>query len=276
MLNFLTSHGDFYCGDFTPDTSSALDSFCVTIDPTQEIPGAKTIESIEIPIAHEPWTSNSISFIGMNDLQTIVLEDRDEGAVLERIVWASLESVFPLTLHKSPSVTIGAKTRELTDVLAFYEYGSFLIEAKDLSIFISGTHRKRERRAKGTQKQALGAIEQLVGAAKAVKRGETVTDHNGRVLPLVVDKPLHCIVLLTELMHEGDWSEVEKALRKASLETGDFFHAFDLRELITLLKIGHGSPYRFDYNLIERWKCFIKSGNILIRSRPASGDGVKR
>ncbi|KAA5847198.1 NERD domain-containing protein [Pseudomonas chlororaphis] len=267
VLSFLTSYGEFYCGDFTPDASSVLDSFCFTIDPTQDVQGAKKIESIEIPFAHESWVSNSVSFIGVNDHQTVVLDDRDEGAVLERIVWASLESVFPLTLHKSPNITIGAKTRELTDVFAFYEHGCFLIEAKDLSILISGTHRKRERRAKGTQKQAASAIEQLVGAAKAVKRGEVVTDHNGRVLPLVIDQPLHCVVLLTELMHEGDWSEVEEALRKACLDSGDFFHVFDLRELITLLKFSRGSPHRFDYNLIERWKCFMKSGNVLIRSR---------
>ena len=194
LLAFLTSHGDFYSGDFTAEASAVLDSFCATINSSQELSGAKQIQTIEIPISHESWTSNNVSFVGANDLQTIVLEDSDEGAVLEKAVWASLESVFPLTLHKSPSVTIGAKTRELTDVLTFYEYGSFLIEAKDLSILKDGTNRKRERRAKGTQKQkqARGAIKQLIGASK-------------------------------------DWSEVEEDLRKAFLEAGDFFHVFDLR-----------------------------------------------
>lgn len=193
----------------------------------------------------------------------------DEGSVLEKAVWASLESVFPLTLHKSPQVKVGKKLRELTDVVTFYSYGTFLIEAKDLSILKAGTDRTRKRRARGIQKQAKRAIEQLIGASKTVKRGDAVTDLKGNPLSLVLDKPLHCIVLLTELMHEGDWGGIESRLRAAMVETGDFFHVLDLRELIVLLKVSNGEPHRLNYNLMQRCEHFVEAGTIHIRSRLA-------
>ena len=146
----------------------------------------------------------SHSFIGFRGYHTITIDDHNEGEMFERAVWASLESVFPLTLYKSPQVKIGDKTRELTDVLAFHEYGSFLIEAKNLSVLQSGFERDQGRRTKGVQKQIKKAIAQLIGASKAVACGERIFDVNGEELKVVRDKPAHCIVLITELMHWGD------------------------------------------------------------------------
>jgi hypothetical protein len=169
----------------------------------------------------------------------------------------------------SPQIKVGEKTRELTDVLAYHEYGSFFIEAKDLSIFQSGFHREQVRRTKGTQKQAIKAIKQLIGASKAAKRGNPITDKDGKPLPINFTNPIHCIVLLTELMHDGDWQEVEQQIRLAMVETGDFFHVLDLQELITILKYSNGDPKLFDYNLMERCKHFIESGTIHMRIRLA-------
>lgn len=263
LSTFLASEPNIYSGTFTEEASAALDSFCVALDPSQGFAGTRAIATIEIQLALGPWTSNNISFAGVHDLQTIVLDDVDEGSVLEKAVWASLESVFPLTLYKSPQVQVGSKLRELTDVAAFYGYGTFLIEAKDLSVLRAGTERTRERRLRGVQKQAKSAIEQLIGASKAVKRGDVVTDLKGNRLSLVLDKPLHCIVLLTEFMHEGDWREIESLLRAAMVETGDFFHVVDLRELIALLKASNGEPHRLDYNLMQRCERFIESGTFI-------------
>jgi hypothetical protein len=270
LLDFLGSQDQLYCGQFTAEASTALDSFCFTVDSTQKMAGAVSIQTIEIPVSHGPWVSNKVAFVGHHDSQKFVLEDCDEGAVLEKTVWASLESVFPLTLHKSPQVHAGEKMRELTDVVAFHQFGTFLIEAKDLSIFRAGLDRTRDRRIKGVQKQAKGAIAQLVGASKAVRRGERVTDLKGNTLLLVLDQPLHCIVLVTELMHEGDWGELERMLREAMIQTGEFFHLFDLLELIELLKASNGKPELFDYNLMQRCKKFAEVGSIHIRSCPAS------
>ncbi len=142
-----------YAGPSTSECSQALDCFCYSADNTDTYPGATIMPLVDIPTELEHWRINNISFVGYRGHHTITIDDRDEGEIFERAVWASLESVFPLTLYKSAQVKIGDKCRELTDVLAFYEYGSFLIEAKDLSVLQAGYDRDQERRTKGVQKQ---------------------------------------------------------------------------------------------------------------------------
>ncbi|MYM81762.1 hypothetical protein GTP44_07290 [Duganella sp. FT50W] len=269
LNEFLSKHPIPYSGEYSAEAIKALDNFCSITNQMTEVLASDVMAIIETPIQYGKWVSNMVSFAGNNDLQTIVLDDRDEGGVLEKSIWASLESVFPFGLHKSPQVKIGKKQRELIDVVAFYQYGSFFIEAKDLSVFAAGLDRTRERRVLGVQKQAEKAIGQLVGASKTAKRGVEAFNAKGSQIPLVLDKPLHCIVLLTELIHEGDWTEVEDAIRSAAMETGDYFHVFDLRELVMLLKCSSGQAHRLDYNLMKRFERFVEAGTIHIRSRPA-------
>lgn len=256
-----------YVGPFTADCSASLDCFAYSVDGTQAHAGAVYIPTLQIPTILEAWRTNNISFVGMRGYHTITLDDRDEGEMFERAVWASLESVFPLTLHKGPQVKIGKKMRELTDVLASHEYGCFLIEAKDLSVLNAGFDRDQARRTKGVQKQVKKAIAQLVGAASALARGEKVFDDDGNELNLVRDKPPHCIVLITELMHWGDWSEIESQLMDAIRSTGAFFQLLDLREFILLLKGSSGEATLLDYNLMNRCMLFAKNGSVHIRSR---------
>lgn len=264
-----------YVGPFTPECSHALDCFCYSTDNTHTYPGAFTVPLVDIPTILQHWRTNYLSFIGFRGHHSIKIDDHNEGEMFERAVWASLESVFPFTLYKGAQVKIGNKTRELTDVLAFYEYGSFLIEAKDLSILQAGYERDQERRTKGVQKQIKKAIGQLVGASKAIARGERVFDADGEELNIVRDKPAHCIVLITELMHWGDWGEVETQLMDAIRSTGAFFHLLDLREFIMLLKGSSGKAPLFDYNLMERCKLFTQKGSVHIRSRIDSDPSLK-
>lgn len=269
VSRLLNMESALYTGFFTTSCSRALDCFGLSIDPAADYPGAQPIPIAELSVELEPWCANNVSVVSVRGYHTITINDRNEGEMFERAIWASLEHVFPLTLYKSPQVTIGDKTREFTDVLAFHEYGSFLIEAKDLSVLEAGFERNQERRTKGVQKQAKKAIGQLVGACKALTRGDAVVDDNGNQLNLVRDKPPHCIVLITELMHWGEWQEVEMLLVEAMRTTGGFFHLFDLREFIVLLKVSRGNPMLLDYNLMQRCKTFVKHGSVFIRSRIA-------
>lgn len=266
-LNIVCAEPALYSGPFTTSCSHALDCFGLSLDPTIDYPGADPISIAELNIELEPWRANNVSFVGVHGHHTITINNRNEGEMFERAIWASLESVFPLTLYKSPQVRVGNKTREFTDVLAFHEYGSFLIEAKDLSVLEAGFERNQGRRTKGVQKQAKKAIGQLVGACKAMARGDVVLDDKDTELSLVRNKPTHCIVLLTELMHWGDWREIEGLLIEAMQTTGGFFHLFDLREFIALLKGSRGNAVLLDYNLMMRCKMFIERRSIFIRSR---------
>lgn len=270
ILDFLQPESQLYTGPFTMDASHALDCFCYSVDNTDTYQGAHTIPTCEINVILEQWRTSQNHFYSVSGSHAITIDEKNEGEIFERTVWASLESVFPMTLYKSPQVQIGSKTRELTDVLSFYSYGSFLIEAKDLSVLNSGYNRDQERRTAGVQKQVKKAIAQLIGASKAFKRGEAIFESNGTELNVDRQHPSHCIVLITELMHHGDWKEIEIQLFEAMKQTGSFFHLLDLRELIALLKESSGKAELFDYNLMQRCKLFVEKQSVFIRSEPPS------
>ncbi|NTV25341.1 MAG: hypothetical protein HGB01_03925 [Chlorobiaceae bacterium] len=266
---------DLYVGEFSAECSHVLDCFCYSSDLSHTYANAVQIPLVIINASLEPWRTNKVNFIGNRGYQTIIIDDQNEGEIFERAIWASLESVFPLTLHKGPQVKIAEKLREFTDVLAFHEYGSFLIEAKDLSVIQAGYKRDQERRTKGVQKQIMKAIGQLRGACKALANGNRIFATTGEELDVVRDKPPHCIVLITELMHWGDWHDIEKQFMEAMQSTGAFFHLLDLREFIELLKGSRGNALLFDYNLMERCKLFLKNGSVHIRSQMPSNPSVQ-
>lgn len=258
-----------YSGEFDESCSYALDCFCYSTDSSQSHSQDLEIPFTKIKLTIEPWRSNNNHFLSVRESHAVTIDDKDEGEIFERAIWASLESVFPLTLHKGPEVKIGEKKREFTDILAFHKYGSFLIEAKDISVLRAGVGRSLERRTKGVQKQVKKAIGQLVGSCKALKRGEKIYGFNETEIDVERKNPPHCIVLITELTHSGDWSETESKLLEAIESTGAFFHLLDFKELIALLKGSSGSPELLDYNLMERCKTFIQCKSVHIRSRPA-------
>lgn len=265
-LNFIGQEKQLYVGSFTKEASHVLDCFCISVDKTAIYPKAYDIPILEVAVRIENWQANNLSFVSNHDYQTITIDEKNEGEIFERTIWACLTSVFPSALYKSPQVKIGDKVRELTDILAYYHFGSFLIEAKDLSILQAGYQRSQERKITGVQKQVNKAIHQLIGASKAYSRGDAIFDIDGEKLLIDRVQPPHCIVLITELMHCGDWSEIEALLFEAMHVTGSFFHLLDLREFIALLKGSSGKPELVDYNLMQRCKLCIEGRSIFVRS----------
>ena len=269
VLKLIENKDELYVGPFTVEASHALDCFCYSVEESDAYPNAHVIPIHTASVTFDKWRATNNHFYSTHKSHHITIDEKNEGETFERIIWASLESVFPLTFYKSPLVKIGEKTRELTDVFSFYSYGSFLIEAKDLSIINAGYSRNQTRRIAGVQKQVKKAITQLVGASKAFLRGEAIFDADGVELKINRSIPPHCIILITELMHYGDWEEIEIQLMKAMKETGAFFHLLDLQELIALLKESSSEAEQFDYHLMKRLEIFIEHKSIFIRSQPA-------
>lgn len=274
-ISFFGPLDSLYVGPFSREASHCLDCFCFSVDSTQGYEGADQIETIELSPELSGWKALSTSFFGNNEIHTFSIDHENEGEMFEKVIWSSLESVFPLTLYKSPKVITGDRKRELTDVFSFYRYGSFLIEAKDLSVIKAGYDRTQERKIKGIQKQVKKAIAQLVGAAKSLYKNDRVFTAKGEELYFDRDKTPHCIVLITELIHSGDWSEIEIKLMEAMRETGAFFNLLDLRELIGLLKACSGKAELLDYNLVERCKLFARMKTVHLRSRPISHSSLQ-
>ena len=264
ILSFIKSE-KLYSGNFDSLASAVLDCFEYTLDKTLPYQNVHEMDIVDIAPDVGEWKTNKIYFLNQAIAQKIDIAEKDEGEIFERTIWGSLESVFPTTLYKSPKVKIGEKTRELTDVYAYYEYGSFLIECKDLSVIQAGYERNMDKRIGGIQKQIKKALKQLVGATNAFKRGDIILDNVNKAIVVDRSQPPHCIVLITELITSGDWNEIAELLIDAVQQTGAFFHIIDFREFITLLKQSSGDPKLIDYNLMERCKICLEKRSVLIR-----------
>ncbi|MBS7175013.1 MAG: hypothetical protein KH056_02385 [Clostridiales bacterium] len=262
---FIGNENQLYVGKFNDEVSHAVDCFVHSIDKMQQYQNAHAIPTLEVCVKIDTWKTNSIYFINNDSYNEINIASNLEGANFENTIWGSLESVFPKTLYKSPTVKNGEKVRKFIDVFAFHQYGSFLIEAKDLSVIQAGFNRNETKRLAGIQKQSEKAIKQLVGAVNAFKRGALLFDSKGNEICVDRTIPPHCIVLITELMTSGGWDSITKQLLDAIEETGALFHLLDLREFIILLKQSSGKPELIDYNLVERCKFFCQKRSVFIR-----------
>ena len=265
ILNFVGDEKMLYVGIFDEKASYVLDCFGFSVGEVLRYPNACEIPIIQITPNIGKWKTNDVYFIGNGHSQKINLANKDEGGTFENTIWASLESVFPTGLYQSPKVKKGNNFREFTDVFAYYEYGSFMIEAKDLSVIQAGYDKDESKRLAGIQKQVKKAIKQLVGAVSAFNRGDIL--FNAEEKEIIVDRsqPPHCIILITELMFCGDWDDITNQLCCAMKQTGAFFHILDLRELITILKKSSGDPRLIDYNLMQRCNLCIEKNSIFVR-----------
>ena len=224
---FIGNENQLYVGKFNDEVSHAVDCFVHSIDKMQQYQNAHAIPTLEVCVKIDTWKTNSIYFINNDSYNEINIASNLEGANFENTIWGSLESVFPKTLYKSPTVKNGEKVRKFIDVFAFHQYGSFLIEAKDLSVIQAGFNRNETKRLAGIQKQSEKAIKQLVGAVNAFKRGALLFDSKGNEICVDRTIPPHCIVLITELMTSGGWDSITKQLLDAIEETGALFHLLD-------------------------------------------------
>lgn len=261
-------NSDFYCG--------VLDDNCLKFhDEFEELISSDNFEInnvynprlkiITIKLQCSEWKASLNSFIGFRESHEFEINREDEGNIFENMIWSSLESVFNFNLFKSPQIKVGNINREFTDIFAFSELGVFFIEAKDISIIQAGYEKTREKRINGIQKQVKKAIAQLKGATKVFKNNNIIFDSQGS--EIVVNREIipHAIILVTEVMHIGDWSEISNLILDASESTGALFHLIDFEELINILKSVSGDSLGFDYNLVKRFEKFIECKSIHLR-----------
>lgn len=269
-IAFIGDPSELYVGPFTETTSHTLDCFCLSYNPAASYPNASTIPVEEIKLSVDSWNIITSFFYGENNYEPLRINNPKEGPSLEVTIWSSLSSVFPTSLFKNPKIMHNETSREFTDIFAFHPYGSFLIEAKDLSVFSAGIQRTQSRRISGIQKQVKKAIGQLVGAYKDFIDGKKIISADNAEISVDRSHPPHCIVLITELPLAGEWAEIVEKLYNAMRETGAFFHLLDLQELLMLLKGSSGNSILFDYNLMQRAKLFLETKSVFIRSQPCS------
>lgn len=273
LRRMLQMHPAPAVGPFDRRASLALDEFDrILNEDLGESDLAESVGGLKVVIG--AWTAAKIAVAGVNDHKQIDISSLDEGSVLEALTWSALESVFPLTLHHGPVVTEGQKDRELIDVVSTHECGSFLIEAKDLSVLRAKPHRTHERRVSALKSHVRKALGQLRGAAKTVMQGTQVRARGGQVIVLNLDQPLHCIVLVTEFIEDGDWDDEFAELCQVTAELKCIVHVLDFRELVTILKIGRGRATNLDYMLKERAMVCVRHRVLHVRSRVQAADAT--
>ncbi|RXM42682.1 hypothetical protein [Flavobacterium sp. YO12] len=265
VLNLQGNTEKLYCGNFDERISRSLDCFDHSIKLEIEDGDTYEIQNITVEGKLQDWIIMKNTVIGYNETNQVMVDDKDEGSILEKEVTIVLDALFKQKLYLNPQIARKNGYRELTDVLAIYENGIFLIESKALGIIDSVTNRTMEKKVKGIQKQVSTGIDQLVGASKKVMLNTTIYDKHLDEIIFGKTPFLHCIVLVSELLPFGDWTNIEYKIFKAMAENKIYLNVIDMREFMQYVGHARGSADRLNLMLIERVEAFVEGENIHMR-----------
>jgi hypothetical protein len=218
------------------------------------------------------WTPLKNTLITNSATASLIdLFDTDEGKQQEQIgVWLT-DNLHPTGAYYSPQVPKGKQTRELTDILLTYQFGSFLIESKALSLFARDNLPNRDKLASDVSKHVAKAVSQLRGGIKNLKTGTSVTTLAGDAIVVERTQPAHAIILIPDMDLIQDPSvygiDFMRAFSKAS---SGFLHLLDTSELLRIVqaagKIAETTNVTqmmaFDFYLMERTKKAIECGTL--------------
>lgn len=272
IVELIGSIDDLYTGDVNEDVRLALDRTEVI---SEAVISEKEPESDSVPVVEVALTNFAefdLHVIGNREKSKFKITDSDEGRGLEQSVWHLLIDLFQDDIYRSPQVIEGSQKRELTDVLAISEYGTFVIESKSLSVLNTIKDQSMARRAKNIEAHIRKALNQLLGAAKSIHRGLEIYSSDGRKIDFDRNIIPHGIVLLSEMLPAVSWDNVMFELAQASLKSKVILHVLDLRELARLVG-GSKTTNILDYYLLQRSDQVTKTKNVLVRVNFIKVDG---
>lgn len=238
--------------------------------------------SCELRLTFENAEALKIHVIGSGDMS---LDDKDEGAELERLTFLAFDALFPFGAFHSPKVGEEKDRRELCDVLGVareLEVGNEGIFVVQNKVAPAGLKRKTWRQGKSIQNQIMEGIGQLEGAINALRRGETIYRDQGG-MPIECDPPEHAgkvpalnlsaraaeigqgIVVISDMHHAVDWEQVFFELGKVFLSTRYYCHVLDLKELARLIAHSKGRPAMLEGLLLERGKKMLENRTAFVR-----------
>jgi len=265
ILNLQGNPESLYCGKFDERISRSLDCFDHSIKMESKHKNVYEIETIAVEGKLQDWIIMKNTVIGFNKINHVMVDDKDEGSILEKEVTIILDDLFKQKLYLNPQIARTNGYRELTDVLAISDNGLFLIESKAVGVMDSELNKLMEKKVKGLQKQISTGIDQIVGASKKVTANTTIYDRH--LEEIIFDKtPFpHCIVLVSELLPFGDWKTIKYKIFKAMAENKIYLNVVDLREFMQYIGHARGSADRLNLMLIERVEALVKNKNIHMR-----------
>jgi hypothetical protein len=267
VLNFLGDIQHLYSGDLDNKASSSLDSFEYSLDTARSFPNANIIDTLKINGKFSDLIPMKNHFIGSHEVNTIHINDTDEGGSFEKQIWVLFDNLFHYNLYKNPEVILKGKKRELTDILAFHDLGIFLIETKAMAVVTLEGEQTIERKTTNVQKQISKAIDQLVGAKKVLEIELPIYDTKGDEIKFNKRIVPHCVVLVNELVPFGNWRDIEQRIEQAILKENIFLNVFEFMEFMKFIKASKGQKEVLDYHLMERTKTFLRLKSIFIKAK---------
>ncbi|MEO5911272.1 MAG: nuclease-related domain-containing protein [Pelobium sp.] len=266
VLTLLENLDQLYSGDLNDKAIHSLDCFEYSIDESFKISNVGRIDILKISIVFSGLKTLIIDYVGLNESNEIILDDSNEGDYFEKQIWALLDNIFPFNTYKNPIIIKNSKTRELTDIFAYYDKGVFLIEIKAMAVLNIKDNQLIERKISNVQKQIFKAIKQLVGAKKVIANKTPIFSTNRIELKFKKEITPHCIVLVNELIPFGNWKKIENEIFKTINIENIHLNVLDHVEFMKYVIASNGSKEFFDNLLIERVKFFIEKKNIFLKS----------
>jgi hypothetical protein len=266
LLDFLGDINSFYTGEYDTQLSSSLDSFHYTLDNSQK--GNKSYEILSKYYKCNLLNLKAINtvYVGLIDSHNVNVSNIDEGSNFEKQIWFSMESLFNECIHLNPIIQENEKKRELTDILAYYQYGIFLIETKALGILNLEKNQEMDRKIANLKKQITKGIKQLIGANKNMERQLKILNNVGLTIEFNRNLVPHCIVLVSDLLAFGNWDDIENLINETIKTEKIYLHVMDFMEFTKFLKMSKGKREHFDYYLMERAEQYSKVQNIHMRT----------
>tara|TARA_A100000171_G_scaffold36127_1_gene34793 strand:- start:1423 stop:2628 length:1206 start_codon:yes stop_codon:yes gene_type:complete len=258
---------NLYIGDFSEEVMNSLDCFDFTVDKTRASKNVYEIEIISVDCIFNNWSDMIRDFIGLNTQEEFSIKDINEGSTLESQVWFSIEDLFHFNIHLNPQFSTKDGSKELTDILAFYELGIFIFETKCLSIYSTSSPPSLDRKVRNLQNHIKKAIRQLIGAKNKIQSKNEIFTKKGKLIDFNRYIIPHCTVLVSELIPFGDWTEIENEIIRATIEEKIYLHIMDFREFINFVKNSQGKKENLDYLFMDRAQGFAETRSIHMRSK---------
>lgn len=189
-----------------------------------------------------------------------------DGIIQENQIHNSLRVFFGKNAYHSPQVTIGKKSRELTDILALSEDYYICIESKCISIDILTLNKSSDRIISGVIKSCSKAIKQLEGTLKAIRRGEVIKSNNKEIINFNRLNSGHLIILISEYIHSKRWDSLIEPIKLIRDKHNAMIHILSLSELSYILKLSQSQSEILNAILIERYEAFHNNNTFNIIS----------
>jgi hypothetical protein len=257
---------NIYTGKLSNKITKSLDAFEFSIG-NNLIKNVKRIQTLSTEINIKNWIDIDVTLCGLETHRSPKVTNYREGSTLEDQVWFTIENLFVLQVHHNPRYKSRSGFKELTDILAYYYSGIFIIETKCISIFTNEADISTEKKIKLLKKHIRKGLNQVIGAKRNIENNNTIFNVNGEEISFERNIKPHCLIIVAELFPLSNYEDIVEEVKDASRKEDALIQVLDFREIINILRMSQKRIELFDYNLMQRHKSFMENNSLNIRMK---------